>query len=316
VAAADRAPWTGDPSKPQAAPAPQRGAPSDAKAAIAERHRRRDAFFKSLSISPFTAAGVDPIAAHVATRAGADDAGLEVDPNTTKPDVVSILLDDTGVLVAPVSGGEAIRVRHRTGDGDAAPGAGDVLAGPRRLIGGDIVALRRFLLVIAGDGGGGDVSVFDPDSPARRSFEGFRWFDPDPNMQIRSILSPIANPDTIKVGTSDGQQKSYCRIGTFDLDLPGAKQTLTALAPSPSIAPGATLFIPFRDATNGHETYANGRYLEIRYEGPGKTHLLDFNRAINPYCNYSPWYSCPIPPKENTLAVPIRAGEMAYPHAP
>ena len=291
-------------------------APSDTKAVIAERHRKRDEYFRKMSISPFTSIGVHTLAGHVPTRAGAGDGGLEVDPNTTRPDVVSVLLEDPGVTVTPVSGGGAIRLRRRTPGGDAAPGEGVALEAAHRLDGGEIVALGRYLLEISGNGGGGQLSVFDPESPARKSFNGFKWFDPDPELQIRSVLTPIAHPDTIKVATSDGQEKEYCRFGTFDLDLSGTKQRLTALASSPSIAPGATLFIPFRDATNGRETYANGRYLEIRYEGPGKEHLLDFNRAINPYCNYSPWYSCPIPPKENTLTVPIRAGEMAYPHAP
>lgn len=68
------------------------------------------------------------------------------------------------------------------------------------------------------------------------------------------------------------------------------------------------LFIPFRDNTSRHETYGGGRYLDIRIP-KGETLLVDFNLAYNPYCAYSYRYSCPIPPKVNTLNVSIRAGE-------
>ena len=69
--------------------------------------------------------------------------------------------------------------------------------------------------------------------------------------------------------------------------------------------------MPFRDATSGAETYGAGRYLEARGLGRAGA-LLDFNYAYNPYCAYSQEWRCPIPPIENHLTVPIRAGEMRY----
>lgn len=71
--------------------------------------------------------------------------------------------------------------------------------------------------------------------------------------------------------------------------------------------------MPFRDATAGTETYGAGRYLEPRALIDDRTLLLDFNYAHNPYCAYGPEWRCPIPPDENHLAVPIRAGERSYP---
>lgn len=68
------------------------------------------------------------------------------------------------------------------------------------------------------------------------------------------------------------------------------------------------LFIPFKDATSGKETYGGGRYLDL--EIPEHTELvLDFNTVYNPYCAYSYRYSCPIPPKVNHLMIEINAGE-------
>ena len=75
------------------------------------------------------------------------------------------------------------------------------------------------------------------------------------------------------------------------------------------------LFVPFRDATSGHDTYGAGRYLEIAVERDATgtpAAIIDFNLAYNPYCAYSPYYNCPIPPAENTLPIAITAGERNY----
>jgi len=306
-------------ASPAAAPAEKAKATAperDTAAAIAERHAKRDEFYRKMQISPFTSLGVFPIPAHRPIRVGADDAAIEVDPNTRKPIVISILVDATGPYVTTVSGGEKIRLRRLTRSGDAVPGDGVPLSGLKRIDPGEAIGMSRFIVDVSGHESGGQISLYDPDSPAHRAFTGFKWFDADPNFQIRSVLQPIASPDRLSVATSDGQRRDYYRFGTFEFTVDGKPQKLTALAPAPAISPGTTLFLPFRDETNGRETYANGRYLEIPYEGPGLPHLLDFNRTINPYCNYSPWYSCPIPPKENTLTVSIQAGEKAYPHEP
>lgn len=73
------------------------------------------------------------------------------------------------------------------------------------------------------------------------------------------------------------------------------------------------LFVPFTDLTTGDKSYGSGRYLEFYIQDIQNNHLwLDFNKAYNPYCAYSPDYKCPIPPKENHLPVAIRAGEMNF----
>src|SRR5690606_24948076 len=72
------------------------------------------------------------------------------------------------------------------------------------------------------------------------------------------------------------------------------------------------LFIPFTDATTGQDTYATGRYLDFSIPQGQDSVWLDFNKAYNPYCAYGDGYSCPIPPKENQLAVRIEAGVKAY----
>jgi len=65
----------------------------------------------------------------------------------------------------------------------------------------------------------------------------------------------------------------------------------------------------FRDSTSGHESYALGRYVDVE-KRPDHRYVLDFNNCYNPACAVSDQYNCPIPPRENQLAVAIRAGEM------
>ncbi len=129
---------------------------------------------------------------------------------------------------------------------------------------------------------------------------------------MRASYAPIQRPDAITVATSRGLEKEFFRVGVFRFRLEGSALQLVALAESAAPRPGDTLFVPFRDATTGHESYAVGRYLDVKFAGPGGAHVLDFNLATNPYCAYSPHYNCVIPPKENSLPVAIRAGEMTY----
>jgi len=75
------------------------------------------------------------------------------------------------------------------------------------------------------------------------------------------------------------------------------------------------LFIPFRDATSGQETYGGGRYLDLdatRNRTTDGIWILDLNEAYNPWCVFSEEYTCPFVPQENWLAVPVRAGEKNY----
>jgi len=74
------------------------------------------------------------------------------------------------------------------------------------------------------------------------------------------------------------------------------------------------LFIPFIDETSGNETYGAGRYMDIRIGDLEDNPVIDFNTCYNPYCAYNNRYSCPVPPSENHLTVPIHAGVKYTPH--
>ncbi|MBP7982432.1 MAG: DUF1684 domain-containing protein, partial [Kaistella sp.] len=70
------------------------------------------------------------------------------------------------------------------------------------------------------------------------------------------------------------------------------------------------LFLPFRDETNGKETYGGGKYIDLRIPD-GNEIVIDFNQSYQPYCAYNAYdYSCPIVPEENFLPLRIEAGVM------
>jgi uncharacterized protein len=157
-----------------------------------------------------------------------------------------------------------------------------------------------------------------PSSPLtdeqRSAFGGLAYFDEDPAFVVRAPLETegVGTDEPIAMQTTTGGTQTYRRAGVVRFEVDGEPARITLFA---SEDMGTELFVPFRDATSGRETYGAGRYLEVEPPGPDGTVEIDFNLAYNPYCAYNPEWSCPIPPGENWLAVPIRAGEMTFPGA-
>lgn len=143
----------------------------------------------------------------------------------------------------------------------------------------------------------------------RQSFQGLEYYPINRDLRFSLRLNRYPNPEQVRLGTNTGEIRSGLRYGYFEFTVNSQVCRLQVYRmDSASGNGGAYLFIPFRDATSGQETYASGRYLDLTENTTG-TYELDFNRAYNPYCAFNTTYSCPIPPSENTLPVPIRAGE-------
>jgi uncharacterized protein (DUF1684 family) len=117
----------------------------------------------------------------------------------------------------------------------------------------------------------------------------------------------------VKIPTTRKLEKTFYRYARIHFIVDNKEFMLTAFKSSLSGTDGEMLFIPFKDSTNGRETYEVGRFLEISEPGQADF-VLDFNRCFNPLCNYSPAYNCPLPPLENFLDAAISAGEKTYPH--
>lgn len=147
-----------------------------------------------------------------------------------------------------------------------------------------------------------------PDSPIppedRASFAGLHYFAVDPRYRFEVALEREGGEHE-EIQTSDGQVRHMPRAGTLRFEIDG---TAVALA---AYDQGDELFIPFRDATSGVETYGAGRYVEAHPLGADR-YELDLNAAYNPYCAYNENWSCPLPPRANWLEVAVRAGEKTF----
>lgn len=138
----------------------------------------------------------------------------------------------------------------------------------------------------------------------RATFSGLSYYAYEPTLALSLAFAP-GDGSTVTIGTSDGATRAYTRAGSVTFPVGQDTATLTLLATDNG------LFLPFRDATSGKETYGAGRYLDLEQPVEGVIEI-DFNLAYNPYCAYSDSYSCPLPPHENWLTVPIAAGEQSF----
>ncbi len=151
----------------------------------------------------------------------------------------------------------------------------------------------------------------DPHSPLlpeqKEAFDGLKYFPENTDLRFEVDVEPFETQETVTMQTSTGGVQDYIRWGRFEFEVDGQPAQLTVFM-SPG---GGGYFLPFMDATNGDESYDSGRYLEIE-PVPGGKFQVDFNLAYNPYCAYNEYWTCPIPPKENRLSAPIRAGEKKF----
>ena len=143
------------------------------------------------------------------------------------------------------------------------------------------------------------------DADARRDEVVPEWFPYDP--AFRFVLPLDRDVGDISLGSTRERGRGATRAGWFHFKVAGVACRVMAIhLDEPGVAAGA-LDVYFTDATSGKESYRM-RYVAAT-AGPDDRYVLDFNRAYNPACAYSPHYNCPIPPAENHLAVAIRAGE-------
>jgi uncharacterized protein (DUF1684 family) len=289
-----------------------RGPAADPAATVLAAHRATDANYARAVLSPFTAVAVQYFQPGQTIRLAVGPAGPAFGPSAAGAVQVDLTFEDGAFAVAPVSSAlPSVATAGREGDVTGLPGI--PVAGRRRLGAREVLVLGRYFVETVTAPGNGNARVFDPESPARRAFSGLKWFPPDLALQVKARFAANAAPVPVTITTSRGLQREYFRVGAFEFTVNGQALRLTALATAAAPTQGDELFVAFRDATTGRETYEVGRYLFIPYRSAGAEHVLDFNLATNPLCNYSPHYNCPIPLRENTLPVAIRAGEMTYP---
>jgi uncharacterized protein (DUF1684 family) len=149
------------------------------------------------------------------------------------------------------------------------------------------------------------VRLYDPASKAMKAYRGISWFKPDPSYKVVAKFMPYPKGKTIPITNVIGDIRQSDNPGYVLFVLHGIPCRLEAEAE------GDGLFFNFRDQTTGNLTYPAGRFLNTPAPVNG-TVELDFNKAVNPPCAWTPFATCPLPPKANTLSVKVEAGEKTH----
>lgn len=146
----------------------------------------------------------------------------------------------------------------------------------------------------------------------KKNFKALKYYPFNPryvfSSNIERFIFQIDNPKYYATFlTNKGLNKRYVRYGKFLFQSNGKEYSIEIYKSILS----DTLFIPFKDKTNGKETYEGGRYIDAEIL-PGYKMVLDFNMAYHPSCAYNEKFICVLPPRENMLDIEIRAGEKNF----
>ena len=153
------------------------------------------------------------------------------------------------------------------------------------------------------------VRVKDPRSEARTHFTGLHWYPVRPEYRIEAKWVPHTPPITLAIPNIMGETEKRPSPGHVEFPLLGKTIRLDA------VIEDGDLFFIFKDQTAGKETYPAGRFLHADLPTdlakPGKV-VVDFNKAYNPPCAFTPYATCPLPPPQNKLALRLEVGELNY----
>ncbi|MEO8570254.1 MAG: DUF1684 domain-containing protein [Chloroflexota bacterium] len=144
-----------------------------------------------------------------------------------------------------------------------------------------------------------------------------RHFEHDPKVRFELVVEPAPPPAlgafALELPNSGPDTLAFSRVGRISIPFPDGVRQLSVFWMA---GYSGGLFIPFRDATNGTETYGAGRYLldgakgfDLGGDPATGTLTIDFNFASQPSCAFDPRWACPLAPAENRLEIAIPAGE-------
>ena len=188
-------------------------------------------------------------------------------------------------------GTQAVRTHEMRFDGDAQPEP-------------FIVGSLKLSVIKRGERYG--LRVKDKNNQALREFKGLEWFPARESYRVVATFIPDAQPKEMIIMNVIGDELKMKSPGVLSFQLNGRTHQLR-----PVMENDEKLFIIFRDQTAGKTTYGAGRFLYAELPKDGRV-ILDFNRAENPPCAFTPYATCPLPPRANFLSIPIPAGERAF----
>lgn len=148
------------------------------------------------------------------------------------------------------------------------------------------------------------IRLRDPQCPILKGYRGTPCFEYAPQWRVQARFEPFETPRSVEVPNILGTKSMMETTGRLVFTIDGQSYAL-----QPTSVSKTSYSIIFGDQTNGRQTYGGGRFLRVPVPAEGSTTVIDFNHAYNPPCAYNPHTTCPMPPAENKLVLPIEAGE-------
>jgi uncharacterized protein len=154
------------------------------------------------------------------------------------------------------------------------------------------------------------VRLKDTEHPNLKSFNGIEQFPIDAKWRVKARLEPYDSAKTIRIPNVLGQVSDSPCPGALVFEIAGKTYRLDPIADKND----DEYWLIFADETNEEETYGAGRFLYVdKVDSTGITYI-DFNKAYNPPCVFSPYATCPLPPLQNRLPIRVTAGEKNWGH--
>ena len=177
----------------------------------------------------------------------------------------------------------------------------------------DTVRIGTVALIVLHRGDRYALRIWDSTNPNRTDFKGLHWYEPVSKYRVTARWIPYVPPKTVNVPTVLGTTLQQPSPGAAEFKLDGKTIRIEPVLETPD---SKQLFFILRDTTSQTTTYGAGRFLYTGFpnnglDKPGEL-VLDFNRMENPPCAYTPYATCPLPPKQNRMPITIPAGEKRY----
>jgi uncharacterized protein len=173
-----------------------------------------------------------------------------------------------------------------------------------------VLALGDLSMFVIERGGKYAIRLKNKNSRMRKDFTGLTWYPVRPEYRITASFQEYDPAKLILIPNVLGQTEKLPSPGYVTFKLHGKKVRLEPVLEDPD---AKELFFIFKDMTSGVTTYPSGRFLYAELPVEGKI-VLDFNKAYNPPCAFTPYATCPLPPPQNRMELPIEAGELNYGH--
>lgn len=222
---------------------------------------------------------------------------LEDYPDGRLPDIPGSWRADGDAVVLTATEADGLTV-----DGQPFGGEVRIAADPGPANAARVAYGERRLVVLVREGAWG-VRDFDPESSARRAFDGLRVTPYDPRWAVPGRFTPYDTGRTVRVPNADGRERGLGLGGELAFELEGRELSLQV-----SLQDDGSLWAVFADATSGSGSYRFRFLHPAAPDAEGRT-TVDFNRALLPPCAFADHFVCPFPPPGNTLDVEVAAGE-------